>query len=321
MIQIRLGPLMSNESRNKGFISRWSSRKQQAERHRDTADTVQPLSRESVKGHDDPLEPAALHGSPVPLPATTVHAAEEPIEMSEQRIEIDSAEDDDRVQTESINEAPLLSDADMPPIESLSSESDVSAFLNKGVSAALRKAALRHVFSQPAYNVRDGLNDYDGDYTVFEPLGDTVTSDMKWHIARKERERLEAEARELEQRRLEAGNEQHIEEVQAEQEAQAEQQPQEQQAEQEAQAEQQSQELEEGQAEQEARTEQQAQETQKGQAEQEAQAIPQAQDGQAEQEARTPHEAQAHIEFDQARQIDAHETDAHEKDDTRNKPA
>jgi hypothetical protein len=42
--------------------------------------------------------------------------------------------------------------------------------------------------------VRDGLNDYDGDYTVFEPLGDIITSDMKFHIARKERDRLAAEA-------------------------------------------------------------------------------------------------------------------------------
>lgn len=288
---------MSEQSRNKGFISRWSSRKQQAEQHRDTADT-------------------ALHGSPVPMPAASDLLAEEPIEMPEERIEIDSSEDVGRVQTESIDDASLLSDADMPPIESLSSESDVSAFLNKGVSAALRKAALRHVFSQPAYNVRDGLNDYDGDYTVFEPLGDTVTSDMKWHIARKERERLEAEARELEQRRLEVGNEQEIKEVQAEEEAQTEQEPHE------RQAEQQSQELEGDQAEREAQTDQQVQETQKEQAEQEAQAIPQSQetgDGQAEQEAQVLHasnDAQRHNELDQARQIDAHE-----KDNTRNKPA
>ena len=52
---------------------------------------------------------------------------------------------------------------------------------------------MRHVFSQPKYNVRDGLDDYDDDYTKFEPLGDTVTSDMKFHAARKERARLESE--------------------------------------------------------------------------------------------------------------------------------
>ena len=93
--------------------------------------------------------------------------------------------------------APVLTDADMPPLESLGGTSDLSVFLGDGVSAALRKAALRRVFSAAAFNARDGLNDYDGDYTVFEPLGDTVTADMKFHAARRERaerERAEAEA-------------------------------------------------------------------------------------------------------------------------------
>lgn len=99
------------------------------------------------------------------------------------------------------DDAPLLTDADMPPIESLDTSSDLSVFFGRDISAALRRAALRHVFSQPAYNVRDGLNDYDGDFTVFEPLGDTVTSDMKFHAARRERDRRERDR--LERERLE----------------------------------------------------------------------------------------------------------------------
>jgi len=87
----------------------------------------------------------------------------------------------------------------MPDIQSLDSSSDISAFFNRGVSKTLRNAALKHIFGLSAYNVRDGLNDYDEDYTVFEPLGDTVTCDMKFHKERKEK--LEAER--LEQERLE----------------------------------------------------------------------------------------------------------------------
>lgn len=325
---------MSEDSRNKGFINRWSSRKQQAERHRGVADTVQPFPEESVKERDDVREPTTLHGSPVLTPSTSALLAEEHVEIPAESIEIDASERADRVQAEPIDEAPLLSDADMPPIESLSSDSDVSAFFNKGVSAALRKAALRHVFRQPAYNVRDGLNDYDGDYTVFEPLGDTVTSDMKWHIARKERERLEAEARELEQRSLEAENvqqAQEMEEVQGEEEGQTERQAQAREqsqeteggeAEQGAQAEKQSQEAEDGEAEQEAKTGQQLQETGDGEAEHEAQANHQTQEmeeAQVKLKAQTQQSAkqvQTHNTFDQARQIDADE-----KDKTRNKPA
>ena len=86
----------------------------------------------------------------------------------------------------------------MPPITTLSATSDLTGFFNRGVSATLRRAALRHVFQLPSYNVRDGLNDYDDDFTYFEPLGDTVTSDMKFHARRKEKARLA----ELEEQRL-----------------------------------------------------------------------------------------------------------------------
>ena len=86
----------------------------------------------------------------------------------------------------------------MPPLESLDGTSDVSAFLSRGVSASLRRAALRRVFRAPKFNVRDGLNDYDGDFTAYAPLGDTLTCDMKFRAARLEREAAEREARELE---------------------------------------------------------------------------------------------------------------------------
>ena len=108
---------------------------------------------------------------------------------------------------------PLLTDVDMPALDTLNSGSDYSAFFSKGVSKELRQQALRHLFSHAKFNIRDGLNDYDEDYTTFEPLGDTVTSDMRWHKARKEREekeRLEAEAlaqqrqEELEQQQAES---------------------------------------------------------------------------------------------------------------------
>jgi len=44
--------------------------------------------------------------------------------------------------------------------------------------------ALRELFRRPEFAVRDGLDDYDGDYTVFEPRGELVTSDMCWALER-----------------------------------------------------------------------------------------------------------------------------------------
>lgn len=70
-------------------------------------------------------------------------------------------------------------DEDMPPIDSIDENSDLSEFFSPGVSETLRKAALRKLFHSPAFNIVDGLDDYDDDFTVFEALGDLVTSDMR----------------------------------------------------------------------------------------------------------------------------------------------
>jgi len=93
-------------------------------------------------------------------------------------------------------EAPPLTDADMPDIESLTEDSDFSGFMSSGVSDELRNLALRKLFHAPVFNIRDGLDEYDEDYTFFEKLGDIVTCDMKHQIEVQElklREAMEAE--------------------------------------------------------------------------------------------------------------------------------
>jgi hypothetical protein len=65
-------------------------------------------------------------------------------------------------------EQPLLTDADMPDIDSLDENADFSQFMSAGVSDELRNLALRKLFHAPA--------------SSFEKLGDIVTSDMKHRI-------------------------------------------------------------------------------------------------------------------------------------------
>jgi hypothetical protein len=77
----------------------------------------------------------------------------------------------------------------MPPVETLTAESDFAPFLSHGVSDGLRRKALRILFRQPACNITDGLNDYDEDYTQFAGLGDRVTHEMRRMLRRE----LEAE--------------------------------------------------------------------------------------------------------------------------------
>ena len=86
-----------------------------------------------------------------------------------------------------------LTDADMPPIDSLDGDSDFSVFMSPGVSEELRTEALQKLFHQPEFNVTDGLNDYDEDYTSFAGLGTLVTREMKRMLKRELKRELEAE--------------------------------------------------------------------------------------------------------------------------------
>ena len=92
---------------------------------------------------------------------------------------------------------PELRDVDMEPVESLTEESDLSKFMSPGVSDELRNLALRKMFKAPIFNIRDGLDEYDEDYTSFEKLGDIVTADMRHQMEMEAEMKAEAEAKEI----------------------------------------------------------------------------------------------------------------------------
>lgn len=88
------------------------------------------------------------------------------------------------------NEEPAAETApELPALESLDEDSDYSAFLDARVDADTQREALRKLFRSPKFNVRDGLDDYDLDYTNPEPLGNIVTAEMR-HRIKVELERL-----------------------------------------------------------------------------------------------------------------------------------
>ncbi len=173
---------MSVDTESSSFVGRWSKRKHQSNSR--SAEIATPEEAVPQTGHafhqtaDEEQSTAAIQSPDIHLTegedASSLNAGA----ASTEQHALDEV---------NLSEEPLLTDADMPEITSLSASSDVSMFFNKGVSEVLRRAALKHIFSLPIYNVRDGLNDYDEDYTVFEPLGDTVTCDMKFHKERKEK--------------------------------------------------------------------------------------------------------------------------------------
>ena len=75
-------------------------------------------------------------------------------------------------------------DEDMPPLDSLTTDSDYRPFLSPRVSVYLQQQALRKLFGVPSFNVRDGLDDYDDDFTHFAALGDVITADIRHRLER-----------------------------------------------------------------------------------------------------------------------------------------
>ena len=137
-----------------GPLRRWSRRKREAVREKEAAEEAR--GRDASRAPSEAVQDAREPAGDAPAPA--------------------AVEEKD------------LTDEDMPPIDSLDENSDYSGFLSPGVSERLRRRALRKLFMSAVFNVRDGLDDYDEDFTNFEALGDIVTSDMR-HQAEAEAER------------------------------------------------------------------------------------------------------------------------------------
>src|SRR5262245_5173961 len=62
----------------------------------------------------------------------------------------------------------------LPSIDSLSFESDFAAFLKPQVDEGLKRQALKKLFSDPRFNVMDGLDIYIDDYTQPDPIAPEV---------------------------------------------------------------------------------------------------------------------------------------------------
>ena len=158
-------------------MSRWSRRKQSAQQNKITAKTI--AATESL----EPVEPIPLNTI---TPSTTTGRMLTTVEADQS---VTNGGEENQQET-------TLTDEDMPEIEELGEGSDYSGFMSPGVSDRLRKMALRKLFAGAGFNIRDGLDDYDDDFTNFPALGDIVTCDMKHQIEVQERKRREAQEHE-----------------------------------------------------------------------------------------------------------------------------
>lgn len=95
-----------------------------------------------------------------------------------------------------------LTDEDLPALDSIGPDSDVSAFLGKRISPELRRQALRRLFAQPKFNTVCLCAEYAENYANFTPLGSVVPHDLKLQLARE----AERAARALAERMSGAGD-------------------------------------------------------------------------------------------------------------------
>ena len=59
---------------------------------------------------------------------------------------------------------------ELPPVDELTIDSDFRGFFHPKVDEDVRRSALRKLFSDPHFNVMDGLDTYIDDYSISEPI-------------------------------------------------------------------------------------------------------------------------------------------------------
>lgn len=123
-----------------GFFSRWSQRKQAVKlglaEEEVRQDLAQVKAQDKLQPHPQNSAVSVASGKP----EATDNAAEPP-------------------------QLPTLTD-----VEQLTPDSDFSTFMTQGVSPEVRNAAMKKLFTDPHYNVMDGLDIYIGDYNTPDPL-------------------------------------------------------------------------------------------------------------------------------------------------------
>jgi len=129
------------------FLSRWSRRKARVRDGQVGPAVPEPASKPVVPASDTP----ATHGTT----SSTTAAAPIPNELPA------------HAEPLAQEAAPLPT---MDDVARLTRESDFSPFVRPGVDAGVKNAALKKLFSDPHFNVMDGLDTYIDDYGKPDPI-------------------------------------------------------------------------------------------------------------------------------------------------------
>ena len=126
---------------SEGFLGRWSRRKQEVR----AAETVVE-EKEKAPPADEPVPAPGLVAAPVALPPEADPDAAPPLTLAD--------------------------------VDALGIESDYTPFLMKQVAPEVKNAAFRKLFTDPHFNVMDGLDTYVDDYSQSIPVPESVLRQM-----------------------------------------------------------------------------------------------------------------------------------------------
>ncbi|HEV2430622.1 MAG TPA: DUF3306 domain-containing protein [Burkholderiales bacterium] len=91
----------------------------------------------------------------------------------------------------------------LPPVDKLTPESDFTGFMHPKVEDALRRVALKKLFSDPRFNVADPFEAYSGDWTGGEPIPEEMLATLNQAKRLLFDEKKEADSKEKEAEKTE----------------------------------------------------------------------------------------------------------------------
>ena len=129
-----------------GFLGRWARRKTDALQGKPLDEPAAPVKAVPLAAA---VSPAALKPDLAEIPAAAVPPAEPP----EKLLSLDD-------------------------VKALTQASDFKPFMARNVGADVRNAAMKKLFTDPHYNVMDGLDIYIGDYSIADPIPESMLRQM-----------------------------------------------------------------------------------------------------------------------------------------------
>ncbi|MFJ1299173.1 DUF3306 domain-containing protein [Pseudomonadota bacterium AL_CKDN230030165-1A_HGKHYDSX7] len=157
-----------------GFLQRWSRRKIEArqEAARPDADVaatdVAPQSADGNAVAANAVAASAVAANAVAATAVPGSSTPSPAAPPDAREALHAPAGD--------TDAPALPTLD--DVRALTADSDYSAFVAREVSPEVKNAALKKLFTDPHYNVMDGLDIYIDDYSQQAPLPESMLRKM-----------------------------------------------------------------------------------------------------------------------------------------------